>query len=270
MPRLPARPILALRAPGLAAGGFGGGGGASGGGRSFGRAGENQQNSPAGGAQEDSAATQGGRKMAKTVPRASQSSGERGGFGFNRGRSGAAADGVDAQTKANALDGAAPSVQAGIAGPNGVVQRSASIPANVYQNNALFYAQRPNVYRMQNGAAYDGFVRQNGLVSLDTKGQKMPVSQALQQLGQQANVLILLDPSVPSDEKFTIRAAIPPRSFQDVLTLLASYAQLNWRYLGNQSNRILVTPAPEFQLFWGESNTPRVSTPNAEKREKRE
>ncbi|MCS6776397.1 MAG: hypothetical protein RMJ43_08780 [Chloroherpetonaceae bacterium] len=108
------------------------------------------------------------------------------------------------------------------------------------------------------GESYHRFLMENSYVGLNTRGQQVPVVDLLQQLARQARVPIVIDPSVPQGRKFRMSANIPPRPLAELLNLLAPHARLEWRWTGQA---IFVTAAPEFQFFWGESETPRVSYP---------
>jgi hypothetical protein len=115
------------------------------------------------------------------------------------------------------------------------------------KNNQLLYSE-----------PYQQFLRDNNYVGINTQGQRVPVTEVLDQLARQANVPLIVDPSVPQGDKFSINANISPRPFQDTLNLLAPPARLEWRWVGNS---VLITTTPEFQLFWGEAETPRVTYP---------
>jgi hypothetical protein len=117
-----------------------------------------------------------------------------------------------------------------------------------------------------NREAYQQFLTQNSFVGFNTQGQDIPVTDVLQQLGQQANVPILIDRSVPRGMQFRIRGSVSPRPLPEALSTLAPYARLEWRYIGNT---IFVTAAPDFQIFYGASETPRSSFRNATLQQKR-
>jgi hypothetical protein len=84
-------------------------------------------------------------------------------------------------------------------------------------------------------------------------------------LGREANVPVVIDPSVPSGEKFRLRGNLPPRPLPELFNYLTPPARLEWRWVGNS---IFVTTTPEFQLFWGESEVPRVTVPAAAKEQR--
>lgn len=108
--------------------------------------------------------------------------------------------------------------------------------------------------------AYPVFLKENGLYGVNTQGQQIPVTDLLLELGRASNVPVIIDPSVPAGKKFRINGILPPRRLEETLNYIAPPARLEWRWVGNS---ILVTTTPEFELFWGESEIPRVSVPNA-------
>lgn len=108
------------------------------------------------------------------------------------------------------------------------------------------------------GDGYQLFLKDNNYVGLNTQGQQMPVIDLLQQLARQTNVPMIIDPSVPTGRKFRMSANIPARPLPETLNLLAPYARLEWRWVGNS---IFVSTTPEFQLFWGEAEEARVAYP---------
>lgn len=117
-------------------------------------------------------------------------------------------------------------------------------------------ADRAGLYAA--GESYHRFLMENSYVGLNTRGQQVPVVDLLQQLARQVRVPLVIDPSVPQGRKFRMSASIPPRPLVELLNLLAPHARLEWRWTGQA---IFVTAAPEFQLFWGEGEAPRVSYP---------
>jgi hypothetical protein len=130
-----------------------------------------------------------------------------------------------------------------------------SLPA--VQAGALYFDNRE---------AYQQFLAQNSFVGFNTQGQDVPITDILQQLGQQANVPILIDQSVPRGMQFRIRGSVSPRPLPEVLSTLAPYARLDWRYIGNT---IFVTAAPDFQIFYGAAEAPRASYRNAPVQQRR-
>ena len=120
---------------------------------------------------------------------------------------------------------------------------------NSMEVNGLLDLSRPEDYQR--------FLQSNNFVSFQIpKDKPEPVYSVLQKLGQQAKVPVLIDPNVPEGSKFTIRGTLSPRSLPEALNILAPYAHLNWRWVGNT---IYVTPSPDFQLFYGEETVPRAS-----------
>lgn len=100
---------------------------------------------------------------------------------------------------------------------------------------------------MQYNDAYEQFLRQNNFVFFNIpKDKPEPVFNVLELWSKQANVPILVDPSVPRGGKFVIRGSIPPRPIMDALNAIAPYARLDWRWAGNS---IFVTTTPEFEML---------------------
>lgn len=112
------------------------------------------------------------------------------------------------------------------------------------QNDAL---QNPDDYRL--------FLQQNGLVFINTGGQKAVVRDVLQELGRQSNTSIVIDASVPTGRKFNLQGYITPRTLPEALNVLTQSTRLNWRWLTNSI--IYVSALPDFQIFFN-STTPRV------------
>lgn len=105
---------------------------------------------------------------------------------------------------------------------------------------------------------YQQFLAQNNFVSFRIPiGQPQPVTEVLLQLGRQVNVPILIDSSVPTGPKFRIDGTLSPRPLPEALDVLARIARLEWRRIGD---KMFVTTAPDFQVFYGASATPRVNS----------
>lgn len=137
--------------------------------------------------------------------------------------------------------------QEGLKTPGGLEQRSLNQDTN---NDAL------GVNRVD--SPYLQFLSQNNLVSINIpRGQPEPMTDVILQLGRQANVPILVDPSVPTGPKFRLDGKISPRPLPDALNVLAYYGRLEWRWVGD---RIFVTAAPDFQIYFGESLVPRLNS----------
>jgi hypothetical protein len=109
--------------------------------------------------------------------------------------------------------------------------------------------------------AYATLLKSNGLYGVNTQGEQVPVSDILTELGKQAGVTVLLDPDLPKDARFRMRAKLPPRTLDETLNMLTSGAFLEWRKVGNT---IIVSPTPEFQVFFGNDAEPKLSYPNAQ------
>jgi hypothetical protein len=124
-------------------------------------------------------------------------------------------------------------------------QRASGAQDNVGRSAAMGLAESdsPN---LDNGAQYQLFLRQNRLVTINTKGQDVPVRDVLSDLGRQSGVAILIDPAVPRGMEFVVNASIPPRPLNEVLNILASRAHLEWRWL---NNRIFITTTPQLLLY---------------------
>ncbi len=109
---------------------------------------------------------------------------------------------------------------------------------------------------------YRAFLKENGLVSVIIPRDKpRAVSDVLLELSQQSNVPILIDPSIPRGYRFRLTGSIAPCSLSEALSLLSIPAHLEVRYVGNG---VLVSAKPEFQVFFGESTTPRASYGNTQ------
>ena len=113
-------------------------------------------------------------------------------------------------------------------------------------------------FSLNSQTAYQQFLTQNNFVTVNIpRGQPEAVSDILLQLGKQANVPILLDPSVPNGPRFRIDGKISPRPLPDALNILSYYGRLEWRWIGD---KIFVTTTPDFQLYFGESSAPRANS----------
>ena len=100
------------------------------------------------------------------------------------------------------------------------------------------------------------FLQTNNFVSFHVPADKPePVYSVLQSLGQQARVTMLIDPNVPIGSKFTLRGSLSPRPLPEALNILAPYARLEWRWVGNT---IFVQTAPDFALFYNDEKEPRA------------
>ncbi len=108
---------------------------------------------------------------------------------------------------------------------------------------------------------YSLLLKENGLYGVNTQGAQVPVSDILTELGRQSGVTVLLDPDIPKDTRFRMRAKLPPRTFEETLNFIATGAHLELRRAGNT---VIVSPTPEFQLFFGTETQPRVSYPNVQ------
>ena len=114
------------------------------------------------------------------------------------------------------------------------------------------------------GLNYESFLQRNAMVQMQIpRNQPEPVAKALESLGRQASVPVLIDPGVPQGMKFRVWGSISPRPLSEALDILAPPARLEWRWIGGS---IFVTPAPQFQIFYGSSNQPRVQVPESTQR----
>src|SRR5205823_2689010 len=109
--------------------------------------------------------------------------------------------------------------------PGGFVGRSNAAPGGVGGLGGGFGYSRQNA--ADNYLAYQEAVTQNNFVSLNIPfGNPQPVADVLLQLGNQANVPILIDPDVPTGNMFRIDGKISPRSLPEALNVLAPLARL--------------------------------------------
>lgn len=107
-------------------------------------------------------------------------------------------------------------------------------------------------------------LEQNGLVSLDIQEDSpLPVAEALKLLARQANAAMVIDNSVPTGRKFRIHGHLAGKTLADALNLLASTAHLEWQWINNV---IFVTTAPEFSIYYGDSDVPRTQFGNVYRR----
>ncbi len=101
----------------------------------------------------------------------------------------------------------------------------------------------------------NALIKQNGLVYFAAKDKPTPVYDILQQFGLQAGVPVLIDPGVPKGSKFVLKGTLSPRPLTDALNLLAPYARLEWRWLGDS---VFVTATPEFELLLQDVSVAKV------------
>ncbi len=131
-----------------------------------------------------------------------------------------------------------------IATPNGVVSQSAG-------DNLELNDSKVNGNNTLNGLSYQEFLERNKLVYFNIPSEKpQSVSSVLQSIGQQANVPIFLDQSIPNTLKFRIWGNLSPRQLNDALNTITPRARLQWRWVGNT---VYVVPAPDFQLAFGDN-----------------
>ena|GEM_PF-1432624 len=102
---------------------------------------------------------------------------------------------------------------------------------------------------------YGSLLANNGLVAINTQGVAQPVSDVLSELSRQSGVAILLDPLVPRGARFRMTLTLPACSLPEALNLILPLARLRWRTI---NNAVYITPAPEFQIFYGSAPTPYV------------
>jgi len=151
---------------------------------------------------------------------------------------------------------------------------SASLAPADSSSNRENSSPLPKTGRGQNtpnteGATPDGynlFLKSNSLVYFAAKEKPTPIYDILQQFGLQAGVPLLIDPSVPKGSKFVVKGTLSPRPLPDALNLLAPYARLEWRWLGDS---IFVSTTPEFELLLQDVSVAKV-TGNAERSRQRE
>ena len=108
------------------------------------------------------------------------------------------------------------------------------------------------------------FLKQNNLVTINTQGLEVPVTEVFAELQRQSNIAILVDPDIPRGPKFRMQLTLRPTSLTDALNLLCPALHLNWRRLNNS---LFITPTSDFQIYWGNSNQPRIIYgPNSQQR----
>ena len=116
-----------------------------------------------------------------------------------------------------------------------------SNPVNSAEGNGAL--SLPN---MNDSTQYQMFLKQNNLVSVNTKGEEMAVRDILLDMGRQAGVSILIAPEVPRGADFVLNGYITPRPLAELLNILAYKAHLDWRWV---NNRIFVTTTPQLQFY---------------------
>jgi len=122
------------------------------------------------------------------------------------------------------------------------------------------FALKPQSNSLQNPDSYRAYMRQSGLVWINTGDQRAPVTEILQELSRQSNTPIAIDPSIPKGSKFTMQGFVTPRTLPEALQVITQGTHLAWRWVGTH---ILVSALPDFQIFYN-SNSPQVivgSTP---------
>ncbi len=120
-------------------------------------------------------------------------------------------------------------------------------------------AQNGLLFDLEYNDSYEQFLRQNNFVSFNIpKDKPEPVFSILQLWSKQANIPILVDPSVPRGSKFVIRGTIPPRPIMDALNSIAPYARLDWRWAGNS---IFITTTPEFEMLLHDVSVVKAGAP---------
>ena len=122
------------------------------------------------------------------------------------------------------------------------------------------FSLKPETNTLQNPDGYRAYMKQSGLVWINTGDQKAPVTEILQELSRQSNTPIGMDPSIPRGSKFTLHGFFTPRTLPEAMQILAQSAHLSWRWVGPT---IFVSALPDFQIFYN-SNSPQViygSTP---------
>ncbi len=105
---------------------------------------------------------------------------------------------------------------------------------------------------------WDEMMRSNGTVGVNIPaGKPMPVYQVLQEFSRQSGVPITLDPVITQNPSFRIDGHIV-RPLPQALQLLGQVGHLT---IVRTATGYFVTPAPDFRIFYGSSNTPRTSFP---------
>ena len=144
--------------------------------------------------------------------------------------------------------------------PDGAVggSRQRSIPLNNANANDILGFLNPGNTAPLNDSdkeAYFQFLRQNSLVSINTQGQEVAVTDVFTELQRQSNTSLLVDPDVPRGPKFRMQLTLRPTTLVDALNLLCPALHLNWRRINSS---VFITPTSDFQIFWGSSSQPRV------------
>ncbi|MCW3100516.1 MAG: hypothetical protein JWL77_6134 [Chthonomonadaceae bacterium] len=144
----------------------------------------------------------------------------------------------------------------GDAGPSGNAAAKDDLRLNYLtaQSLAEMLALNPQTNTLLNPNDYLAWLKQNGLVYINTGGNKAPVTEVLQELARQSNTPILIDASVPRGPKFSLQGYITPRTLPEALQVLTQSTRLNWRWVGGS---IYVDALPDFQIFLN-STSPRV------------
>ncbi len=148
-----------------------------------------------------------------------------------------------------ALGANSPLGEAGPAGPAGqqATRGEGDAQAGLNRNGQLsLRGQAAQDFDLGNTGQYQLFLKQNNLVSINTKNEKKPMQDILADLGKQAGVPILIDPDVPKGDDFVLSATIPARPLNEMLNILAYYARLEWRWV---NGRIYITTTPQLQLL---------------------
>jgi hypothetical protein len=142
------------------------------------------------------------------------------------------------------------------AGRGGRSQAERDTAGNTGNGAAAQQLDAQTMLNLKDQSDYAEFLKQNNFVFFRIpSSERVPVSSVLQQMSQQANVPILVDPNVPSGPKFSIHGTLSPRPLPDALNILASAAHLDWRWI---NNTVYITTTPEFELFFGASTDARA------------
>ena len=121
------------------------------------------------------------------------------------------------------------------------------LSASSASNNSI----TPEEFQKQYGA----FLKQNGLVAINTSGNAVPMSDLFAELSRQSGTPILLDPSVPRGSKFRINLSLPACTLAEALNIILPAAHLRWRALNGTT---YVSATPDFQLFFGSQISPGI------------
>jgi len=139
--------------------------------------------------------------------------------------------------------------------PDAATQREGETP------NALGNLSDAPANSLAPNEAYTRFFQENGLYAVNTQQAHVPVIDILTELGRQSGVTVLLDPELPKDGRFRMKGKTPPRTFEETLNLIALSSRLEWRRAGNT---VIISPTPEFELFFGAEAQPRLVYPNVQ------